>query len=155
MSKKISLFFWLHSPLSSLSGKTFLFLLSKAKPFFLSFRFKLLAMSLVKRDTFKLPAQVMNGSMMNPGNIKEEWVILSMKGSHSLEMWRTRDTHRLKFSLLSLCLRVETAKISVLKVHTSKWWLDTDMSSIYIHTSLMQEKCSCVNDISFEKKKNY
>ncbi|XP_042864471.1 protein Lilipod-like [Penaeus japonicus] len=35
-------------------------------------RFKLLAMSLVKRDTFKLPAQVMNGSMMNPGNIKEE-----------------------------------------------------------------------------------
>lgn len=35
-------------------------------------RFKLLAMWLVKRDTFKLPAHVMNGSMMNPGNIKEE-----------------------------------------------------------------------------------
>ncbi|KAK4320224.1 hypothetical protein Pmani_008915 [Petrolisthes manimaculis] len=35
-------------------------------------RFKLLAMTLVKRDTFKLPAQVMGGTMMNPGNIKEE-----------------------------------------------------------------------------------
>ncbi|XP_066949026.1 protein LMBR1L isoform X1 [Macrobrachium rosenbergii] len=35
-------------------------------------RFKLIVLSLVKRDTFKLPAQVMNGGMMNPGNIKEE-----------------------------------------------------------------------------------
>ncbi|KAG7173544.1 LMBR1L-like [Homarus americanus] len=35
-------------------------------------RFKLLAMWLVKRDTFKLPAHVMNGSMINPGNLKEE-----------------------------------------------------------------------------------
>ncbi|XP_064122131.1 protein LMBR1L-like [Macrobrachium nipponense] len=35
-------------------------------------RFKLIVLSLLKRDTFKLPAQVMNGGMMNPGNIKEE-----------------------------------------------------------------------------------
>ncbi|KAK7084203.1 Limb region 1 -like protein [Halocaridina rubra] len=35
-------------------------------------RFKLMAMSLMKRDTFKLSAQVMNGSMMNSGNMKEE-----------------------------------------------------------------------------------
>ncbi|XP_068240524.1 protein LMBR1L-like [Palaemon carinicauda] len=35
-------------------------------------RFKLIVLSLLKRDSFKLPAQVMNGGMMNPGNIKEE-----------------------------------------------------------------------------------
>ncbi|XP_076041415.1 LMBR1-like protein lilipod isoform X1 [Oratosquilla oratoria] len=35
-------------------------------------RFKLLAMALIKRDSFKLPAQVMNGGMITGANIKEE-----------------------------------------------------------------------------------
>ncbi|MPC19632.1 Protein LMBR1L [Portunus trituberculatus] len=35
-------------------------------------RFKLLAMTMVKRETFRLQAQVMNGTIMNTSNIKEE-----------------------------------------------------------------------------------
>lgn len=35
-------------------------------------RFKMLAMTMVKRETFRLPAQVMNGTIMNTSNIKEE-----------------------------------------------------------------------------------
>lgn len=132
-------------------------------------------MSLVKRDTFKLPAQVMNGSMMNPGNIKEEWVILSLERLFLQEMQRTRDRHRntfednglklemsegyscftkrLKFSLLSICSWADTARISVLKVHTSWWWLNTDGSPIFIHTCLLQEKMQFVNAICLGEKK--